>query len=273
MRIISLYPAAYFVLFGLVGAKASVEIPFESHAGMIWVQIQSKEDKALHFLVDSGAGISVIDLGVARRLGFRLGNRSVVQGVGYRASAHTIGDFDGSVSGLKLPAKLLAFDLSAVSHACGRQVDGLIGMDFFRKRIVQIDFGNRKVRVLSRGELPKQIGDCLPLAVRRDSLCVAVKVADQRPEWVRVDTGCRSALEWVANPVNARRLGVAVAVNSKIQRATLLDVQLGSQRLKGVRVGLHRRRIFPGESGLLGNGLLSKFLVTFDVEKRVLFLK
>jgi hypothetical protein len=41
-----------------------------------------------------------------------------------------------------------------------------------------------------------------------------------------------------------------------------------------VPTGLHRQPIFPGESGLLGNGLLTRFeRITFDTKARRLMLE
>jgi len=49
-------------------------------------------------------------------------------------------------------------------------------------------------------------------------------------------------------------------------------VQLGALRLADIPTGLHETPIFEGEAGLLGNGLLSRFTVTFDVAKKQLLL-
>jgi hypothetical protein len=50
------------------------------------------------------------------------------------------------------------------------------------------------------------------------------------------------------------------------------SVQLGKQSFKAVITGVHREPIFPGEAGLLGNGLLSKFRLTIDQPgNRVIF--
>jgi hypothetical protein len=50
------------------------------------------------------------------------------------------------------------------------------------------------------------------------------------------------------------------------------SVQLGKQCFNAVSTGVHREQIFPGEAGLLGNGLLSKFRLTIDEpENSVIF--
>ena len=40
----------------------------------------------------------------------------------------------------------LAVDLANAEEICGHPVDGLIGVDFFSKRIVQIDFAAHVIR-------------------------------------------------------------------------------------------------------------------------------
>jgi hypothetical protein len=42
-------------------------------------------------------------------------------------------------------------------------------------------------------------------------------------------------------------------------------VRLGTVEVPKVKTGLHSQPMFLGESGLLGNGLLSRFTVTIDV--------
>src|SRR5262249_28644214 len=57
------------------------EIHFQYRGGLIWLKVAvSGKSEPLNFLLDSGAGISAIDLQKARSLGVPLGNRQVVQG-------------------------------------------------------------------------------------------------------------------------------------------------------------------------------------------------
>jgi hypothetical protein len=56
--------------------------------------------------------------------------------------------------------------LSGVSKTVHQPIDGLLGTDFFRRRIVQIDFATRKVRVLDHAQ-PNARGAVLPMCARR----------------------------------------------------------------------------------------------------------
>jgi hypothetical protein len=48
-------------------------------------------------------------------------------------------------------------------------------------------------------------------------------------------------------------------------------VQLGNVRFDEIPTGIHRQEIFPGEQGLLGNELLSRFKLTVDaIDRRVI---
>jgi predicted aspartyl protease len=255
------------LLFAAHNVSAATEIPFKYADGMIWVKVSVVGcDSPLNFLLDSGAGASVLDLTVARRLGMKLGRPENVQGVGGHATAYRANDFVASAGSVSTPRSLLALDLSGVSAGMHQRIDGLLGADFFHGRIVQLDYAADKLRLLGRGELNTGAGEILPLAMRNDAMCVRVGVAGNPAEWMRIDTGCNRALEWVAAGAKAKMLlDTSVGISSGSARKVSADVQLGSHRLADVPVGVHTRQIFQGEAGLLGNGILSKFTVTIDV--------
>ena len=255
-------------------ARAATEIPCTVSGGLIWLQVQLAGQSApLDFLLDSGAGKSVLDLRAARRLGVALGAGETVQGVKGRCTAWRVESFVGWVASVPVPGKMLALDLSSVSAGCGRRVDGLLGADFFREHIVQINIAAQKVRLLSRAELAACPGQTVPLARRNDALCVRLEVDGNTPQWMRLDTGYSGALEWVTARVKTRPLATTSLATAAASGTTIrTDVRLGEERISGVRTGLHTRPIFSGESGLVGNGLLSPFVVTVDAAKSRLLL-
>ena len=64
----------------------------------------------------------------------------------------------------------------------------------------------------------------------------------------------------------------SIGLSGKSPRYLRTSVQLGKQCFKAVTLGVHTEPIFPGEAGLLGNGLLSKFRITIDQPgNRVIF--
>jgi hypothetical protein len=226
----------------------------------------------LSFLLDSGAGGTVFDLAAARRIGLSLGRRAKVQGVSGECDACCVKNIAASVGGVPIAREALALDLSGVSRACGVRVDGLIGLDFFRGRAVQIDYAAHKVRLLERTELGQAAGKTIPISLRGDSACVRVSVGDRPAEWMRVDTGCDSALEWAGNLGGGNKTRPSFATARGSQRRIRADVTLGSESLHDVAIGLHDHPLFAGEAGLVGNALLSRYQITFDLAGHRLLL-
>jgi hypothetical protein len=110
-------------------------------------------------------------------------------------------------------------------------------------------------------------------ASRSDIL--AVNVNGGRRQWVRVDTGCATAFQWVTSKQRADRCTskLAVGLSELSIPQTMVGLSIGNHHIDTVSTGLHRKAIFPGESGLLGNGLLAQFgVVTIDAKSGRLFL-
>lgn len=238
--------------------RAAQVIPFEYRDGLIWVKVKaSGSTTPLNFLLDSGAGSSVLDLGVARRLGVPFGARERVRRVGESISARRVSGFSAHVGGISIQSDALALDLSETSALCSRRIDGLIGHDFFRDRIVQIDFKSRCIRVLDAVD---ERGSCaiVSLKVRNSALCVPVSMNGSRPRWTRLDTGCDGALHWVDGEGG-----------DDVQAS----VTLGSEEIVRVPTELHRSEIFPSEAGLLGNAILSGYRITIDAVNGRLLLQ
>ncbi|MBI3852995.1 MAG: hypothetical protein HY298_22305 [Verrucomicrobia bacterium] len=257
-------------------AQAGQDFPFEFRDGLIWVRVSvANSPEPLNFLLDSGAGVSVIDLKTAHRLKVRLGERVAVRGVSAQATGYWPQQLAARVNEVVLPKKYLAVDLQKLSDACVCHVDGLIGADFFQARIVQLDFETRKIRLLESGEL-KADGEVLPLENRRRSLQTMVRVNGAPARWTRLDTGCASALQWVVAGALPAELGGKVSIglaDLKITQATT-TVQLGDTLFEAVPTGLHDTELFAGESGLLGIGLLARFeRVTIDAKGGRLILE
>lgn len=256
------------VLFQAQAASpAFVEIPFQYREGLLWIEVSiSQSDKPLNFLVDTGAGASVINLSTAKRMGLKPGRAIRVSGVGGTLTGYWQQGIIAKAGDIDLPTDYLALDLEKFSRSCERPVDGLLGKDFFREHIVQIDFEAHKVRLLKR-ETQQSSDEVLPLEIRCCGMRVPITVNNRKHQWVRLDTGCASALQWVTSSVDpkhcARRTAIGLTELSIAQTQTTVDI--GEQRFENVPTGLHESAIFPGEAGLLGNGLLSRFsAVTID---------
>ena len=259
-----------------LAAGSLTSIPFERHAGFLWVEVGVENSVSpLRFLVDTGAEVTVVETRAADRLGLRHGPRVLVRGVGGTTTGSWCSEFRGELGGVRLPRRTLILDLDRFQKAVGAPVDGLVGADFFRRRVVQFDFKENRLRLLkSVSGLARDEAIRLRLGAHGFLLPAAV---DEGPAaWVRLDTGCAAALHWVTGegvPSQVDRapvIGVA-AVGVRTIRGTL---RIGGRTWERVPMECHAAPMFPDESGLLGNGFLTTFrAVTLDGRRGRLWME
>jgi Aspartyl protease len=254
---------------GFVLPAYADDFPFRLRAGLIWVQVEGpRGGKPLNFILDSGAEASVMDLETARHLDLELSQSVTVRGINTTSLGYWTEPWVARVGGVSSLTNHLAMDLSALSADCHHQVDGLIGADFFAKRVVQIDFINERIRLLSNYK-PGDKAEILPLQIEASKLRVPVEVVDFGQGWARLDTGCAASLRWtvtkamLASHDSPKELGVGVS--SQVIRRHTQSVRLGGLTLDHVSTGLQSEALMPGEAALLGAGLLSRFsMVTIN---------
>jgi hypothetical protein len=259
----------------MLTGRSCADLPFDFHDGLIWVRVNTAQvAEPLNFILDSGASVSVLDIQTANRLGLRKGERVLVNGVGAQVEGYWPQRLPARLDNVTLPKDYLAVDLGSLGKACGRRLDGLLGADFFQGKIVQIDYATQRLRLLPKDSRP-QGGELLPLKRCRGTMHVPVRVNSHTQQWVRLDTGCATALHWVSHCTpsdqNSHRVSIGLAgVETPI---VVANVQLGRHDLGTMPIGVHSRELFPGEAGLLGNGILSRFRVTIDSVHQRLILE
>ena len=252
------------------------EADFTFADGLIWVDV-SVPGRAvpLHFVLDTGAGATVLDIQTARDLGLALSKTVVVQGTQGKAAAYRISSFRGSLMDVAMPEQVIALDLQSISRTCHRRIDGLVGADFFKKQVVQIDYAAGRLRVGEACELPCDAAIKLQLTRRNDAWCLKARVDGNEAAWLRVDTGFDGGLSWWPGRERSTdsESGMTVGFSSETDCAIKTSMELGGVQFDDIDTTVLQRRLFPNESGLLGNQILSKYRVTFDFDRKQLTLE
>jgi len=257
-------------------SEPAVELPFTIQNGFILVKAQvGNHAEPLTFLVDSGASTSLLSLHTANRLHLRLGAPEVAHGVGIDVKAYNVKALRVTAGDCELTKVDLAVDLRNTALLCPQPVDGLIGADFFAHKIIQIDYAGKHLRLLRDAPGDDGKTSLLPIRLHNGVYCVGVSCNGSQPRWTRLDTGCNDPLHWVVPRTVAprHRKEVSLGFMTDERDVTLASVTLGPFALGTVETSLHGAPMFPDEAGLLGNGILSKFLVTVDAPHHRLFLK
>ncbi|GAA5186281.1 aspartyl protease family protein [Ferrimonas gelatinilytica] len=238
-------------------------------------------------ILDSGAEINLISEAVAEQSGVQLNvSNMTISGVYGKTRAK-------AASGV--PITLFGFDTKMGFYSVDSSVPVLIGKPFFDEFIVQFDYPNQRMRLLTRDAVE---GDWDNLSIRqeRNSTLPAVQVRlDNREDvWLTLDTGASSGLlldrlfalehELVTEEKELQHLSgvnesaVAEAFSMPLvtfgpyqleQVETVIPGEGEATNLRKLNPVLTGTRIQKGvkTKGLLGYDVLKHFLLTLDTRE------
>ncbi len=136
------------------GDAAPPSLPFELAVRHIIVQVTVNKSRPLSFVVDTGATSAVIRTDTAKELGLTLEGQVNARGAGSGVqTGYRIQGATWSLVGLPGFSQrvALALPLPELSSSMGRRLDGIIGGEFIRQFVVEIDYQAQQVRLHQPG--------------------------------------------------------------------------------------------------------------------------
>jgi membrane-associated protease RseP (regulator of RpoE activity) len=146
---------------------APVTIPFELVSRHIMVKVKINGSRPLSFVFDTGDKVGIVDSEVAKELGLKLEGQVHVGGAG----ADTLpGSFVKEATwsllgleGFSQPVSL-TLPLGRMASRFGHDFDGIIGSDFIRQYVVEVDYQNRVLRLHDKDKFTYAgAGDSVPI--------------------------------------------------------------------------------------------------------------
>jgi hypothetical protein len=144
------------LVFGFAGAShpfaaaaqkpaqpSPVVIPFEMVTRHIMIKVKINNSAPLWFILDTGDKVAIVDLARAKSLGLNLQGEVHVGGAGPGVlTGSTVRDASLSVAGLEGNTQpvVLAIPLDRLQPRFGHDIDGIIGGDFIKQFVVEIDY-------------------------------------------------------------------------------------------------------------------------------------
>jgi hypothetical protein len=180
-----------------------IVIPFELATRHILVKVTVNHSRPLTFILDTGAGSAVMRLDVAKELGLRLEGNVNIGGAGEGSqSGKLIRGASWSLVGLDGFSQpvTMALPFTEAQAAMGRDVDGIIGGEFIRQFVVELDYQGGKMTLHRPASFEyKGDGQAIPLRfdVNRYPVLTATVTAPGRPPIDRLflfDIGSSGAL-------------------------------------------------------------------------------
>jgi predicted aspartyl protease len=253
------------------------EAPLTLPRGLPVVDIPANGRRPLRFIVDTGAGRSVVDSQAAAELGLRAHGEITAKGAGGAERASKLEGFRVWLGEERLELPAIGLPLGQIAQMLGAPFEGILGYEFFRGRIVEIDYGARRLRVLARDGFAPPAGFAsmsVKIVGGRPILDATLRLADGRSiagSFV-FDTGANLAVS-LAKPFAAKfqvegraspgELG-GVGGAQAFTKVDLEGVEFG-----GISFGAADAPIFdkPGDrGGLLGSGLLQGRRLILDYD-------
>lgn len=143
---LQLLTALFVLLPVLAWAQPTQPLDFRFEAGWVLVPVSIGEDER-PWILDTGAECTVIDSTYARRLGLDFGERIPMIGATQTAWTSTLAPPAIEVGGHRFQGRqAIALDLLAMlEERHGLRPGGILGMDFLRRFVVQVDYPGRQV--------------------------------------------------------------------------------------------------------------------------------
>jgi hypothetical protein len=101
---------------------------------------------AVKLILDSGAGISLIDGGLAQRIGVQANGKLPISGVGGQATMQIASQMQIQLAGLAFRhIRAGVMDLSQISEQAGHPMLFILGKEVFNELIIDIDFAHHRI--------------------------------------------------------------------------------------------------------------------------------
>ncbi len=171
-------------------------------------------------------------------------------------------------------------DLTVLQQMTGRNIQGFVGMQLFCAKVVQLDFDHRRIRILPAATTPSSDWG-QPISVSFDNAelpTIDVELPDNINVTCIVDTGYSGTIS--ISTELFRKLSDSHKISSKddtlMWQATgikthhvgeLVGAKIGGFESTGLRV------TDGGTKNRIGLQYLRRFLVTFDLDRKQIYLK
>lgn len=265
------------------------EMDFELVNGHIYVPA-TVNGNATTAILDSGAGMSVMDSALAEKWNLPSAGELQASGIGKDAvKGRYLKETKVSFGGITQPMQI-AIPLGSLTEAEGRPLETIVGFELFSKNIVQIDYPAHKVRVYAKDGGFQPQGSSVPMRLIsnhphiKSSMNVDGKTYELE---TMIDTGASggglTAKFLAANPLSSRTTpksviggGVGGFIEGRYFRP-------GSLTVAGSTVNRPIMTMTDAEGGasgknstydlLLGADVLKRFTLTFDYSRSKVYFQ
>lgn len=274
-------------------ARLITRFPFKLlTGGIITIKAQLGDyADTLTFILDTGSGGISLDSSTANELHLKteLSDRTIRGIAGVRrvnfAYKQTLRLPQLSVTNLDFHIN----DYDVLTSAYGEKIDGIIGLSFFTRYIVKVDYDSSNISVYTKGTIRYPRGGYLLKPIIQTIPVLQASIKDNRQLTPRFyfDTGAGMCLllsaDFVSdsNFVKPKRKWYATQAEglggkAPMKQGVVRQLQLGPYRFKNVPTYIfddeYNVTAYPSLAGLVGNDLLRRFNLIINYERRDIYM-
>jgi hypothetical protein len=286
--------------FSFVKDRKVAALPFKLVNNLIILPVFVNGSDTLHFILDTGIKTALLtSLGESDSLSLHTVKKVSIQGWGngealtaWQSYGNTF-NFSNAYIGKNIEMYVLESDIFSLSTKLGMKVHGLIGHDFFKDCIVEIDYDNRLLKLHNRKKFKhkKLKGTLLPFALENGKPYIHATVTQDDSSQIAlklvVDTGASHSLSLDIFSNATIKLpektidsylgkGMSGDIRGKIGRVQQLHI--ANYDLKDLTTSypdsIYTRNVagLSQRNGSLGSDILRRFHVFLDYHEQKMWL-
>lgn len=278
-----------FFYVSLFAQKPLESIPMELYGDHIFIQVSVDDSEPLDFIFDSGDGLTVIDLDIAKKLELNLDHKQSTTSAGGKITGALIKHNKVEIDGLLMDSniKVYATSLNHLEISIGRNIDGIIGYDILHNYTVRLNYDDGLFELFENGKGPqsgKKIEFDLNNSIPVIDATVTLNNDEKLPGKFYVNTGAGTTMDFNTPFVNANDIinktgdHYSYLVKGIEEKESLhyegkvKSFEFGPFKIEGMPVGISQAKYGIQNdkdiSGIIGNRLLNRFNLTIDYKNK-----
>ena len=292
-KILSL--ASIVMVLQVSAQKLITETEFELFGDHIFVSVSVDDSDPVDFIFDTGDGLSVLDTDIAKKLNLKPDHQSTKTSAQGSISGSLIEHNKIEINDVKLEEiELYTTELSHLEQTIGRNIDGIIGYDLLKNYVVKIDYEDMKIKLYDQnGYQNAGYGEKFSFKLINYIPTIQATVTLNNGETYTDDfflnTGAGTTLDFntpfaqkhdvIAKTGDHYSYPVAGLEDNETMHyeGRIQNFSIGTFNIDQLPIGIsqaqhgiqHNKKV----AGIIGNGVLKHFNITFDYSKSEVYLE
>ena len=274
--------------------QSALGLPFALSNNIILIQAKVNNSRPLWFMFDTGANSSVINTGLVKELNLKLGARVQGKAAGGNVEAEVISGVSLSIGGATASNQTIAaLPLDVFSAALGKPIAGIIGYDFIKQFVVEVDYAAKVMRLYRPTNFKRPVkGEILPITFinRKPFVKAKIKLAGRDPieGTFMIDTASDGVMSVNAPFVKTQQMlnsvsngrqtnsagagGVSKSIVARVQNIQLNGFIINNPLVE-FSLATEGNDTISSYQGLLGGEVFRRFTMTIDYSRQRIILK